>query len=484
MKRLLAIGAVVLAIITLAATIICVGYGCPMLSSQPYGPKVTGDGSGGAITVYEYTQNGGLDIYAQKISPDGKPAWGDRGIFLGHSHSQFYSFFNLHIVSDGSGGAIIAWPELPSEQKSSITHVARLDSKGNMVWRKAFESVYHMISDSAGGVIVAAVPGYEGTIVLHRIGPLGNSPWGEKGIPLSNQGNARQIAGDGTGGVVVVRQELEYQAGSEPGNARTQGRIYAQRIDSQGKLSWGLDGILLYTTGENVYIEESHIIGDGSGGAIATWHQWPSGKIEEGMPEAFLNDFRTQKVAAEGNTLWQPDGVPLEIVKAAGGFFPVFNPLLISDGAGGAIIVWEDMRKGLASIYAQRIGADGAVKWQPEGVEVCYIKSNASFIFRQIVSDGQGGALISCRFKNAENGNQGILVQRLNSGGGKVWPGNGIVATDSGTSGYSIASDGQGGVIVVWGIDKAIFRSEKAYVQRIDSEGRLIWGDKGIQLNP
>ncbi len=45
-----------------------------------YGFKVTGDGAGGAIAVYEDTLGG--NIYAQKISAEGKLMWGEGGLRL------------------------------------------------------------------------------------------------------------------------------------------------------------------------------------------------------------------------------------------------------------------------------------------------------------------------------------------------------------------------------------------------------------------
>jgi hypothetical protein len=465
-------------------TITAAGCGCPISPGQPYSPRITGDGAGGAIAVYEDIEGGKRrDFYAQKIDPNGNRLWGEKGTLIGSSTSEFNNYFFMDIISDGAGGAITVWPELASGQRFSTTHVVRLDSRGNTVWRKDFDSVYRMVSDGAGGVIVADVPDHGNTIVLHRIDSSGNLPWGEKGIALPQQGNSCQIADDGAAGVVVVRQEREHLPGSEPGNARTQHHIYAYKIDSRGDLPWGEDGILMATTEENVYYEEPHIIGDGSGGAIVTWHRWPAGKIEEGMPEAFLNDFLVQKIDTNGNILWRPGGLPLEIIKATGEFFIVSNHSVISDNAGGAIIIWEDGRKGLANTYAQRIGSDGVIMWQPEGVEVSYIKSNTSFIFRQMVDDGQGGALVSCRFKNADNGKQGIMVQRLDSSGRKVWPGNGVVAVEGGTSAHSTAHDGRGGVIIAWGIQKGMFKSEEARIQRIDADGNLLWGKEGIKLN-
>jgi hypothetical protein len=38
-------------------------------------------------------------------------------------------------------------------------------------------------------------------------------------------------------------------------------------------------------------------------------------------------------------------------------------------------------------------------------------------------------------------------------------------------------SDGQGGIIAAWGLSKS-----GAYVQRLNADGRLLWGEKGIKL--
>jgi hypothetical protein len=73
-------------------------------------------------------------------------------------------------------------------------------------------------------------------------------------------------------------------------------------------------------------------------------------------------------------------------------------------------------------------------------------------------------------------------VQKLDSAGKTVWPGNGIVVTGSDTTNHLLTSDGQGGALVGWGIDKGVFSPEKSYVQRVDSNGKLRWGAEGIKL--
>ena len=239
---------------------------------------------------------------------------------------------------------------------------------------------------------------------------------------------------------------------------------------------------LLYIAPEGVNAEEAQVISDGSGGAIAVWHQWPKGKVEFGTPKAEIQDICAQRVDADGNILWQENGVPLGITKG-GGQSP-HTPLVVSDSSGGAIIIWEDLRQGMMSIYAQRIDAEGNIKWQEGGVKVCYIKSHSSFAYRTAVSDGSGGAIIAWGYKEAETNEEGLLVQRIDAGGRTAWPSNGVLAcTARNRTTHAISDDGCGGVIVVWGT-KSPFRLKRSYVQRIDAEGNCLWGDEGIRLNP
>src|SRR3989304_788331 len=48
-----------------------------------------------------------------------------------------------------------------------------------------------------------------------------------------------------------------------------------------------------------------------------------------------------------------------------------YNPTIVSDGIGGAIITWFDFRNGDYDIYAQRINASGDVQWTADGVPIC-----------------------------------------------------------------------------------------------------------------
>jgi len=469
MHKKIILGIVVLFVLVISSLLLLTG--CPQHIDSLYGVKVTGDGNGGAFAVYE-DELGGL-IYAQKISPDGKVVWEGKGVQLVESDSQFYNFPFIQVISDGSGGAITAMPSTPSSiEPENNYYVFKIGSQGQVDFLASDARVAQVVSDGSGGVIFDYSPDGE-TLSVIRIAANGDFPWGRGGVSLMHSGNTHQIAGDGLGGAVIVREELRYPEGAQPGETFSNGYIYAQRIDSRGQFSWGEEGVLLYATPEDAYAESPQIISDGSGGAIIAWHQQPRGRIESGSAEALRMDIFVQRVDADGNVLWRDGGLPLEINKAAEGAFPI-EPKLVSDGSGGAIVIWRDSRED-TGVYAQRVDADGTISWQAGGVKVASTSLNPH---PMIVSDGACGAIVSYSLQ------EGLYVQRLSGNGETVWPESGIQVIEGEYQGYSIAPDGQSGVIVGWGVGKGMSNSEKAYVQRVSVEGKLLWGEDGIRLNP
>jgi len=479
MRKRSYIAAISLAVILLAVLIFSTGCGCLQQACQPYGPRVTGDDDGGAIAVYEdIKSNNQHDFYVQKISPEGEVLWGEKGVLVGSAYKQCDSFHELHIVSDGSGGAIVTWGGYPSEPDwelppgqrpiEYLTHVTKTDSNGSAVWQREVRGVDHMISDGAGGVLIATDESYEQeTLSIIKIDSEGNFPWAEEGASICCEGYSDHtlgLTGDGKEGAIIIWQERK----GEPDERVSQ--IFTQRIDAEGSLPWGQDGLLLYTTPGGAFSEEPKIISDGSGGAIAFWMQLKGErKTELSLLSSVvvLNDIYVQRVDADGNVLWVPDGVPINGYK--GGAFP-HNLFVVSDDAGGAIIfLWGG--------YAQKIGADGKTEWQPGGAEVITstLPSNA-------ISDGSGGVIVTFGHKESGSKKSMLYVQKIDATGITVWLGTGTMVTEQGT--HDVAYDGQGGAIIAWGSGKSTFSSEKSYVQRVNAEGKLLWGDEGIRLTP
>ena len=79
------------------------------VTGDAYDPEITSDGSGGAIvTWYDYRSGSKYDIYAQRVDSSGVPRWTANGVELrgtGVTNDAWYP----RITSDGSGGAVVTW---------------------------------------------------------------------------------------------------------------------------------------------------------------------------------------------------------------------------------------------------------------------------------------------------------------------------------------------------------------------------------------
>ncbi len=169
------------------------------------------------------------------------------------------------------------------------------------------------------------------------------------------------------------------------------------------------------------------------------------------------------------------------------------SPTIASDGAGGAIITWwEGNNAGTSDIYAQRISANGVVLWTTNGIPICTDPANQSF--PQIISDGAGGAIIlwhDTRNRYTWNPFWEIYAQRVNAAGVPQWAANRVfIGTElENQTILGFSPDGQGGALIAWTYPVSV---TDIYVQKINPAGVVQWGPNGTavctdiytQLNP
>jgi len=424
--------------------------------SVPIPPAaITGDNSGGAIAVYQIWRMSDSygQFYVQKISPEGDFLWGEKGVSIGSGYSDFGDF-DSYTVSDGSGGAIVIWleflPQPEGEPPSFQTHAAKIDSEGNVEWQKDIPGIAQAIPDGSGGAIIAFDDRHDNISVL-KIDAEGNLPWGEDGVSLSMPDAYRcSIASDNSGGVIVVESTFH---GSDT--------VYAQRVDFQGNILWQPGGVQAYIGPA----EEAQVVSDGAGGAIIAYMR--DIPCDDGQIGYCDSDIYAQRIDAEGNVLWGPDGVPI----CAGPSVPN-TPRIVTDGAGGAIIYFTFIAD-YTAFRARRIDADGHELWEEE----------AEVWGGMIVSDGSGGVISVWYDEKGTN----ARAQRLDAMGRELWGPDGTALTLCDVHWSLAVPDGCGGVFISWSAVE--FTGSKAstvsyYVQRVDADGNLPWGDEGILLNP
>ncbi|MFX1384961.1 MAG: hypothetical protein ACFFBP_21235 [Promethearchaeota archaeon] len=164
-----------------------------------------------------------------------------------------------------------------------------------------------------------------------------------------------------------------------------------------------------------------------------------------------------QRVDSNGETIWSKNGVDINTL---GGW----NAQLCEDGKNGAIIAHAGPG---TDLYVQRIDSNGNLKWGNEGIKICDADDKQDN--PQLVSDKEGGAIITWR--DQRNGWSNVYAQRIDSDGNALWePNNGVpISIDFKIkSSIKIIEDGNKGAIITW-------QEGDIYAQRIDSEGNILW---------
>jgi hypothetical protein len=202
---------------------------------------------------------------------------------------------------------------------------------------------------------------------------------------------------------------------------------------------------------------------DGSGGIITSWHDRRNGKSE----------IFAQRMNADGNAVWLIDGVSVCSQDSN------FNPIVISDGTGGAIISWQSYRgSSTADIFVQHISPEGSLLWTANGIPVCTVVFEQNTI--SMISDGLGGAIFTWQDYRSNSGFADIYAQRVNASGVMLWTSNGtnICNEASDQLGPKIVSDGSAGAFITW-YDKRAGNFD-IYTQRIASGGAVQWTTNGV----
>lgn len=129
------------------------------LKGNQFNPQII---SADSTIILSWTneQANNSDIYIQKFNLNGKPLWNKSGIpVIKYKGEQF----GQHLISDGKGGAILAWIDRRDESSLADIYAQRISSTGAVVWdslgvavalnHNTPKSYLSLIPDDAGGAV-------------------------------------------------------------------------------------------------------------------------------------------------------------------------------------------------------------------------------------------------------------------------------------------------------------------------------------------
>lgn len=373
-------------------------------------------------------------------------------------------------VSDGDGGAFIAWVDVRSG--TGDIYMQRVDGAGTALWATdgvavcaaaSWQDWPSLLPDGAGGVIVAWSDYRDGAtshydIYAQRVDSAGAPSWTPNGVAVCKAARGQfyaKMTSNGAGGAIVVWDD----------DRASNSDVYAARLTAAGATPDGLNGIPI-STGTAVQGTPA-LTPYGNGGAIIAWSDTRNGGNGG-------SDIYAARLSSSGAVL-DPLGIAICLTQQ-----DQFAPRLIGDGAEGAIIAWSDGRA--EAVYAQRLSSAGTVHWTPNGVAVGGGGTGAVFSPPGIVPDGAGGALIS--WFDYDGVDYNIYAQRINAAGARQWLPNDLkVCDESSEQRVPVsASDEAGGAIIAWEDKRAGGPGYDIYAQRVLPTGAVAWTPNGASV--
>lgn len=390
---------------------------------EPGSPRIISDNEGGLWGVCSGETNVQTrNIFLQRVNGQGRPLLTVDGVQLGANHKQVSAQVrSLRLISTRKGEFFMAWEDFRNGPSNPDIYLQKITSDGKPAWRN-------------GGLPVCSVKG-------------------EQTQP--------ELVEDGVGGVILIWSD---QRNGQDDN------LYAQRINSYGKVLWRYNGVPLCKAPRFQGLVQA--VPDGKEGVVLCWSDGRTLK-QTGF------DLYVQRIDHAGELYWGRNGRSLSN-------FPGLQstPSMTADEEGGAYLCWMDNRRGISNIYFQHINSFGFPEWTEGGKLLQYQDRNQRL--PKMIKNFEHDLYLVWEDARYGDGNEKIIMQCIAPNGNTfLWGSSGqLVCNYPGRqSKPKIATDESGNFLVSWLDERSKgLKGVQLYTQFFDIGGRPLWEPNGIAL--
>jgi len=422
------------------------------------GSGIAPDHDGGMFVAWTYPTTQDSIRINRLDGQTGTPVWGAGGIKVNVGGNAAGP---PHLVADIFGGVWVVWSDTHSGLPG--IWVQHYDHDGNVGFPNGgFNYSASLTSNGDIDIDVACTPNgellfcyFENGVGLrvHKIDQFGSEGFAAGGtiVTTDDTPSVVQLMADGEGAVVTWSSDRA----SLPGPAGLT-RVVANRLNSSGVVQWGSEGSVV-EAGAGVTATDHRSVWDGTNLFVCWRHA------------AATNGVHAQKLNGSGVAQWVNTATGITVMNDVPTVWDhnssVFRqPRIVSDGAGGAIVVWVDARDydrpgpngfiHAQDIYGQRLNGSGATQWV--GTNGAAIDSTTGTQYElQAVSDLHGGAhLVYTDLALSAGTNQDdVHARRIDGTGASVWNSflnHGVPTDGEQFKARLVGDDALGGCFYVW----------------------------------
>ncbi|MEM7038190.1 MAG: hypothetical protein AAF570_14495, partial [Bacteroidota bacterium] len=318
-------------------------------------PVLVEDGVGGVIVSWADRRNMRDDnIYAQRISAWGKMLWRSDGVQVCGAASDQNS---IRAISDGKEGIVLCWVDARTLVETGFDlYIQRIGHDGASLWRKdgkpfarypGLQSAPSLVSDGQGGAYIAWMDARSAhsNIYVQHIDEFGIYEWeygGRCPVPMSANQRNPSLVRNRTGDLFLAWQEGRFGDGFE--------KLFLQCITPNGRKLWDRYGIQVCNHPGRQARPKLAVDDYGN-----LWVAW----LDERNRRYAGVQLMAQKYDIGGEVKWQDDGVKLG--ESMEEWNPYGITL---DAKGNFYAIWnQENASEHRNIFYQKINPDGAKKF-------------------------------------------------------------------------------------------------------------------------
>jgi hypothetical protein len=384
------------------------------------------DSSDHCVLVFTDVRDGGdLDVFAYRVSPTGAQVWGANGLQLS-ANSDYEP--SPRVCETTSGDFAFVWARLPSAVDGGI-QLQRVSAAGVAQYPLGGLTIVTVPGEDPAFCDI--VPAENGNVIVSWIRSIATfaSPrhlrackFRANGAPLWPVVNVYDalslpiahwpvLQADGAGGAVLAWHRA---AGSDFD-------AFVQKLAANGAEVFPHNGVSVATTASRGQFDPTVAQLDPSGDLLVSWNERNSAQSQWGI--------RAQRVTAAGALAFGPDGIVLAPLDGVYDGYPRSQPW-----NGDAIVLWHDeptAQIGKQRLLARRVTASGALAW---GASATVVASTASSKYR-LPSAIDCRGVVKVAWEDDRNGTPDVYAQALGANGALGTPPSAWTDLGLGTAG-------------------------------------------------
>jgi Secretion system C-terminal sorting domain len=371
----------------------------------------------------------------------------------------------VQTIHDGNGGFFVFWSDKRASSNKAALYgqhynqygVELWQSNGRQIWADTNSALmsFSVIKNAEGNLLYGISKGVSSsgdTILVFKTDTAANHLWSQPVLVAGKSGTINFATK-----VQVVEKDSGVYVGYFLTASGNNPKLYINRVDKNGSLLWGFQGISVPLSGYGGF----GMIPDSVGGLFLYWRNSNGSGSGLGV----------RRITENGTFLWSGNVNP-----AAGTLGLGYDYRAISDNNYGIILAWTEAG---ANIKMSRVDSSGTLSWTPSIVTVC----------------GAAQAQDQCRIiKNANNiyvawndnrpaaPSSNIYMQQFDMNGVPQWTMDGVLCTSPNGSGvYSDMTNGDSSSIIF--SYEATGTGSGFYAQKIYPDSTLAWNAPGAKFS-